>query len=379
MQTLRVNKEISRIKIAEKLNLDRSTITNIISGLIDEGIVETRAEGSSAQQGGRKPVMLGISRNYGCILGIEIQVSHYRAVITDLNGDVLYSDRSPLRMEKGPFISAVRKIIERVSGEIRNTGLPLLGAGIGLPGQINPETGRIIISKPHNLTNFDFISEIGKKLGVPVLIDNDANCCAWGSLERMKELDLKNFIYIILKLHGSDPGNMPDNAIGISIVVDGKVYYGSGYAAGELILNPDTMKPLVPDINDKKMFKQYLSDIFRQFSIIISVLNPSHVFLGGELVNNRKIVNEVISEFESSLFQKNGKTECEYLFPENGSLEVAFGAASMFLEKLFSTPDLNGQDRTAVLEWEEIFIGRRKNSESIKRAGRPVRRTDICN
>ena len=65
-------KGISRVEIANTLNLDKSTVTKIVSSLTDIGIVKEIAEGSTGPQGGRKPIYLEISKSFACVGGIEI-------------------------------------------------------------------------------------------------------------------------------------------------------------------------------------------------------------------------------------------------------------------------------------------------------------------
>ncbi len=51
-------KGISRIDIAKELNLDKSTITNIITNFIKIGVVQEMKEGTPGPQGGRRPIFL---------------------------------------------------------------------------------------------------------------------------------------------------------------------------------------------------------------------------------------------------------------------------------------------------------------------------------
>jgi DNA-binding transcriptional regulator LsrR (DeoR family) len=66
---------ISRIDIAKKLGVYRSTISNIINALVETGVVlESRKENCSSL-GGRKPLQLELNPDFGCVAGIELQPS----------------------------------------------------------------------------------------------------------------------------------------------------------------------------------------------------------------------------------------------------------------------------------------------------------------
>ncbi|MBN2618012.1 MAG: MarR family transcriptional regulator, partial [Spirochaetales bacterium] len=90
MQTIRVKKEISRIEISRELGLDRSTITNIVTKLIENNLLIEKSEGVSESKGGRKPVLLGINPEFGVILGLELQVNIYRATLLTVDGFILW-------------------------------------------------------------------------------------------------------------------------------------------------------------------------------------------------------------------------------------------------------------------------------------------------
>ena len=64
--------EISRVDISRSLHLYRSTVTNIISFLLDSGVVLEGETTGSPSQGGRKPILLRINDEFGCVFGIDI-------------------------------------------------------------------------------------------------------------------------------------------------------------------------------------------------------------------------------------------------------------------------------------------------------------------
>jgi len=83
---------ISRVDIARELSLYRSTVTNIISALIDNDVVYEGEEGSGMSRGGRKPIILRLNEKFGCVIGFDIQPSHFRAVILDISGALLFQE-----------------------------------------------------------------------------------------------------------------------------------------------------------------------------------------------------------------------------------------------------------------------------------------------
>lgn len=339
MQTIRVKKEISRIDISRELGLDRSTITNIVTKLIDQELLVEKSQGSSVPRGGRRPVFLGINPSFGLVLGLEIQVKFYRATLMSIDGGIIWS-RSGSILTRVGLLNTFKNIYLELEKDIKDEKSPLLGIGLGLPGHIDPIKGKILSSCPFYISeeqnnNFSMLFDI------PVILDNDANCCAWGVLENRKGSGLKNFLYSIIELHGKG-NNLVTRDIGFGIVVNGEIYYGSNFAAGEL------GDSLAQDDDDESYYKK----LFNKLSLFISFLNPSHLFLGGEFINHRELVLKLVNE--GSFNQK-----CEVVFSEFQEFEVSYGAASMFLERLFKIPGVD-KSRESELTWDKIMNIRSK-------------------
>lgn len=338
MQTIRVKKEISRIEISRELGLDRSTITNIVSKLIEDELLLELAEGSSVPKGGRKPVMLGINKTFGLILGLEIQVNLYRATLISLDGHIIWN-RSGITKKSKNLFKIVENIYSDLKEEIDIETSPLLGVGIGLPGHIDPIKNEIFSSSPF-FSEDGYRENFSRLFDFPVLLDNDANCCAWGVLEDRKESSIKNFLYSILEFHGGDAAST-DKEIGFGIVVNGEVYYGSNFAAGEL-WNSLFEGGIKPDD-----YEGYFRKLIEKISPFISFLNPSHLFLGGEFLNHKKLILNLIEELSISKL-------CTIQFSNRDQFDVSFGAASMFIERLFKIPGLDNL-RVSELTWENIL------------------------
>lgn len=329
MQTIRVENEISRIEISRKLGLDRSTITNIVSKLIEEGLIIEKSQGFSVSKGGRKPVYLGINPGFGLILGLELQVNFYRATLMCIDGSIIWN--------KSVKTNTIKDIYNELSPSIKKCNSPLLGVGIGIPGHIDPIEGLIKETSPFYPFRSE-ISELSTLFSVPVVLDNDANCCAWGVLEGRKGAGLKNFLYSIVESHG----NGKDRDIGFGIVINGDVYYGSNFAAGEI------GECLVKD----KVNEIYFEKLFEKLSLYIAFLNPSHLFLGGEFLNYR---DEILVLVKKSSFHN----KCEVVFSELCEYEVSYGASSMFIERLFKIPGIE-RTRISDLTWEKIINSRKQ-------------------
>lgn len=94
---------------------------------------------------------------------------------------------------------------------------------LGVPGVVNPYTGIIEIAPNLGLKNFNIKERLQKLTPFPVLIENDVNLGALGIKYFGVGKEAKNLLAVFL-----------GTGIGGGLIVDGKIYRGSGYVAGEI-------------------------------------------------------------------------------------------------------------------------------------------------
>jgi len=80
-------------------------------------------------------------------------------------------------------------------------------------------------------------------------------------------------------------------------------------------------------------------EIGRNVALLVNTLDLSHVFIGGSIERHRSILVPVIQE-EVSRNWPYGDKVITIELSELGEQIVAYGAASMFLERLFSLPEI---------------------------------------
>ena len=79
--------------------------------------------------------------------------------------------------ELGSSEALIRQIEEQVREVIAREGEPA-AVGVGLPSQIDFASGTVVASVNIPLEGVPLGKELGDRLGVPVYVDNDANCAA---------------------------------------------------------------------------------------------------------------------------------------------------------------------------------------------------------
>ena len=97
--------------------------------------------------------------------------------------------------------------------------------GISTAGQVNWKKGSVHYATDTlpNYTGTDFTEAIGNKLELPLFVDNDVNSAAIGEMWMGSAKDTKNFLCLTL-----------GTGVGGAICVDGKIYRGENFSAGEV-------------------------------------------------------------------------------------------------------------------------------------------------
>lgn len=95
--------------------------------------------------------------------------------------------------------------------------------GVGTPGTANCETGVIEYANNLRFENVPMVEMLGKKLGKPVYIENDANAAAYGEFRAGAAKGANSAVIITL-----------GTGIGGGVILDGRIYTGFNFAGAEL-------------------------------------------------------------------------------------------------------------------------------------------------
>ncbi|MDA3850948.1 MAG: ROK family transcriptional regulator [Spirochaetaceae bacterium] len=361
-----LNKGISRIEISKNLQMDKSTVTKIVSLLLETGIVSELKEGSSKPVGGRKPVPLSINNDYGCVRGIEVQTDNYTAVIINLQGEEIYSVSHPISLNKNNLISIFLKIVKKLEPYTNKYGL--LGIVLGLSGIMDSRRGVIIKSHPLYLYDrFNFCEEIEESISLPVFLENDANCGCWGELTSNRKNRPNNMLFILGDFRAIEVNKQsyPGIGFGFGLILNGEVHYGNHSTAGEFkslfkkITNVNQFSfkdEVLRNIKDKPEELMILfRELARNLSLLISFLDIDEIVLGGEIESFFHSLKLILSQEIEANWSYDKQMEYNIKCSHQNNKTVAFGAGCMFLERLFGIPDMNNTNEENVVKGIELL------------------------
>lgn len=380
------SKEISRIDIAKKLNSYRSTVSNIMNTLLQNNVILEGETGSSAEKGGRKPVFLSVNKNYGCVIGIEIQRSFYSVCAVAFNGETVYTctgnnfiDKAFFDEPEKLFVSMTDFIMNEIYDDIRKLELNVIGISLGIPGIINTDEGKIIRSDPFNLTDFDYAVKLGNRYGVPLFVENDAKCCGWLHLAENKVVTEKDFLCVLARNYGNDlsvewPAEYQKGngiGVGISIAMNGRIVNGHNFAVGEYISRswkgtkegqtglPEAVLRTINEVEDS--YREWIVDLFSTLTVFVPLLEPCEIFFHGQENSRLQLIEETLSKEVSQFDCALKKCGCVFNVAQENKTEIAQGAALMVYQRLMEIPSIDEIDSYSHLDWNTVFEVREKN------------------
>jgi predicted NBD/HSP70 family sugar kinase len=356
---------ISRVDIARELNLYRSTVTNIISSLLEEHVVYEGEEGCGVSRGGRKPITLRLNERFGCVVGFDIQPSHFRVVILDITGSLLWQRKGIL--PKVDFEGILLFLMDLVLEQVAAIGIPLLAVCAGIPGIVDTDNGIILYAEPFKLKDYDLHSFFAGRYDVPVFVENDANCTAWLEMTANRNLGLGDFVCLIADYHEGNYqfGDRSGIGVGIGLSIGNKVYHGSHHSAGELCSLswreesigqtglPEQL--LMSSSTDREAWTVWMNDLFSSLVPVVSVVDPRFVFIHGRPFGDEEAIRELLDRHCPQFPALLEKIGCKMVFNAHDETVVAKGAATMFLQKLFAIPELSEIESRSHFDWDDVI------------------------
>lgn len=368
-KTLWRNPGMSRVDIADRLGLDKSTVTNQVNRLLELGLVLETEEGESSSKGGRRPIRLDINKDFGRFIGIEIRIDSYIAVLVDLAGGVRQVVSGRSASQRGDFAEGMLAIIGEVS-EAFGGGKGLLGVGVGVGGLVDSKKSRIRYSVPLGLDKpLDFGKAIAARLPYPCFVENDANCCAWGELSFGRSEELRDILFALVEYRprsGAEPGTEPasesgteasqglDGGIGVGfgVVLGGKVHAGSHGNAGEFrsvfcdgpgelqfAVGPDDIRRLD---RDPAALARVADELARNMAMLINTMDFERVFIGGDIESLDVDMPAVLRRRLAENWMYPAPKGVDIRYSSLGDKAVAYGAAGMVFDRLVSERLLPG-------------------------------------
>ena len=163
-----------------------------------------------------------MSQKTGLTLGLDCGGTNVKMAIVDDSGNLRHSTLQRISYDCAAETS-IDAIATGAKKYLAEQKVQIDSLGVGIAGDVDPETGTVRFSPNLGWKNVAFGTLLRRHFTVPLHIDNDANCAAWGAYWLDAKRDCKNLICLTL-----------GTGVGGGIIIDGKLYCGSTGAAGEI-------------------------------------------------------------------------------------------------------------------------------------------------
>ena len=357
---------LSRADIARRTGLSRSTVSDIVSELIDIGVVEESHVSQSS--GGRPPIALAFRKNAATVCGVELGTAGILTVMRNLGGKTLHSRHLAFDV-KNNAQGTLQRVISEVRAGASELGISvnqIAGLGLAVPCPLHPERPDVLSERILPAwAGIHPCQHLYEALQIPIFLENDANLGAlaesWWGWGRGSG----DFAFVHLT-----------EGVGAGLIVEGEIYHGASGIAGEI--GHTTIDPngavcrcgltgcleamigshAVVQAFDRSNIEEVVDlaldrdpkalDLLTQngrylgiaLANLVNLFNPSVVVLSGPVTRAQEVIAPPIAQAlkERALWASLDDTVVR--MSELGPSVVAIGAATMVLEASLQNPDL---------------------------------------
>ena len=367
LKLIQENEVISSSDLVKITGMRPSTIFNILKELSAKSLVSFYGKGNSTEKGGKKPYLWKLNKEAVYVIGLDIEVGEMTPVILDFSGGIIA--KKIIKLETGSTLDELAGTIIKVVNEIIDENNiereKILGLGVAFAGVVDYINGIVIMSSVLPEMNFPLLEKLSI-LPFPVLIENNANAAAiglkWNGFSKTK----RNFLTILVEIDKSVSG------LGIGIIMEGELYRGTSFCAGELYPHMPTLKEILSTIRTRfiegKILKDYISshesidievlldaakqgdeiarlafakigDIVGQtIAPAVALLNPDTLIITGVVSELEDVIVESIRKAIEMRVLAITSNKLNILADKYHHYSVAVGAASLILEDYFRLP-----------------------------------------
>lgn len=216
-----------RADLARELNVSRTTITNSVAALVDEGIVDP-GDTSSA----RLKERISVAASAGLVGVMTSFAERLQVAVLSANGEILLLDDEPCAVLE-PGASRISRLCEMLLGQIdrlRTTEPEARGIGdllmvhLTVNVQCDRLTGEMVGGRSAaSWAGLNPKVMVEERFEVPVVIENTARLLGFAQSLAVPGGSASSLVYVHL-----------DRGVSMAQILDGRIIAGSNGAAGEL-------------------------------------------------------------------------------------------------------------------------------------------------
>lgn len=216
---------MTRSELGGAIGLSRTTVSATVAQLMQDGWVDEQPASAVPAGRGRPPTLLALTQQAGIAVGVDMGRSHARVALAHLGHEVLAEQSVDLDESWQPTqaLEAVEQLVEDVVAVAGVDRAAIVGVGLGLPAPLDTTGHSTSITIPPDWVHEDPAALLADRLGVPVVVENDANLGALAEARWGAGRGLGTLFYV-----------KASTGIGAGLVLGGRLFRGSTGTAGEI-------------------------------------------------------------------------------------------------------------------------------------------------
>lgn len=163
--------------------------------------------------------MVGLNENLVAV-AVDIHPRQASVALVDLNGRLLSRSPVPLTSDPAASIKLIIDCMQRMHRTAPRKSTE--GIGISLPGRVNPATQRLIFAPNLKWRDFDIKKMVETRMGLPVLMENDATACLLAELTFARMDGVRDAVLVAVA-----------EGVGTCVLTNGQLVSGHNGMAGE--------------------------------------------------------------------------------------------------------------------------------------------------
>ena len=219
LRTIFANETISRAEIARATMLTRTTVSDAVTGLLAEGLVQEVGYGTSL--GGKNPILLSLVADARYLIGLNLAQDKFIGAIVNLRGEIKQTVELPVHSGNGQ--QALEQVYQILDELLKTEWKPIVGIGVGAPGLIHTREGIVVNAVNLEWRDLPLANLLEERYRLPVTVLNDSQATAIGEYVYGEHEPDGNLVVVNVK-HG----------IGAGILINGRLFQGDGGGAGEI-------------------------------------------------------------------------------------------------------------------------------------------------
>lgn len=223
------NGAASIAEIVKAVKISQPLVASLVDDLMSYGMLLDKGIGESI--GGRRPNLFCLNSEYQYVIGVDINLHTLNLAVFDLSNKQIFREEIKyFDLENSE--DYLNSLIDKIESMISHLGISrekFLAVGISIPGLVDAKQG---LSHTHlSVAENGLAHFMGERLGMNVLLDNDARTMALGEKAFGKAIDKENVLCLNLS-----------NGIGLGMILNGELHSGKNGFAGEfghILIDPE--------------------------------------------------------------------------------------------------------------------------------------------